>query len=252
MSLFWHSSHEERGYLVRTLNELGPTTVPGLSAALSWPEKRTERLVRELARTGEGGVVYHPESRRVEIPCLSTPAASLPPMLPPSEPAGPPKGPTPLPAQESPVVPPRWSGPTACPRCSAPMEPTAHAEALVCSRCGQLTGVRRASNAPVAAGSSPRAPAPASGPAGPIPERRLQELFAAYVSSRPVICPKCKTPFRHRGLGMYGCPACGQVVRFALDGQLGNPAGPVKELHRPSAPVPARAGPEGPNVGGRS
>ncbi|HXQ48176.1 MAG TPA: hypothetical protein VN842_00135, partial [Thermoplasmata archaeon] len=182
----------------------------------------------------------------------SPPAASPRPTLPLPEPSGPPKGPVPLRAQDPPVVAPRWSGPTACPRCAAPMEPTAHAEALVCSRCGQITGVRRPSSAPVAPATSSKAPAPASGPAGPIPERRLQELFAAYVSSRPVICPKCKTPFRHRGLGMYGCPACGQVVRFAVDGPSGTPAAPARGLNRPGELAPARTGPEGPTVGGRS
>jgi predicted RNA-binding Zn-ribbon protein involved in translation (DUF1610 family) len=222
MSLFWHSSPEERGRVVRTLNELGPTTVPGLSAALSWPEKRTERLVRELASSGEGGVVFYDATRRVEIPAAPAPSradAAIPAV--PLGPAGPGNGPSAVPAPSAPAVGPKWGGRSTCPGCSGTMEPTANGEALVCRECGRISNLPRSSRAPPAVGPSPIGAPSNGGPSSELADRRLQELFAAYVTSRPVICPKCKTPLRHQGLGMYGCPACGQVVRFSVGARAG-------------------------------
>jgi hypothetical protein len=217
MSLLWHSSREERGHLVRTLYELGPTTIPGLSAALSWPEKRTERLVRELARSGEGGVVFYAASRRVEIPRPepAPPRTDEPPAAPhgPEEP-----GPSSLPTPDPPVISSKWSGQSICPECSGTMEPTAHSEALVCRDCGSISSVPRSTRGPVS-GSSSSAGTTTAGSGGALGDRRLQELFAAYVTSRPVLCPKCKTPLRHRGLGLYGCPGCGQAVQFTSGGR---------------------------------
>jgi len=217
MSLFWHSSREERGRLVRTLYDLGPTTVPGLSAALSWPEKRTERLVRELARSGEGGVVFHSNTRRVEIPkprAAVVHAEERPVM--PHGPHGPTPVPPSLPAPSTPTLSSKWGGQSICPQCSGMMEPTAHAEALVCRDCGHITSVPRTSRGPVSESPSPSPGVVAS--SGTLAERKQQEMFAAYVTSRPVVCPKCRTTLQHRGLGSYGCPSCGHTIRFAANG----------------------------------
>ncbi|HEV2231511.1 MAG TPA: hypothetical protein VGS18_04935, partial [Thermoplasmata archaeon] len=67
MSLLFGASREDRGLIVRTLRALGPTTVPGLAAALSWSPRKTERLVRDLVRHGAGGLFYDPGSGLVRI-----------------------------------------------------------------------------------------------------------------------------------------------------------------------------------------
>ena len=205
--------------MVRTLNELGPTTVDGLAAALSWPEKRTERLVKELAKTREGGIVFYAGSRRVEI--LSLPPPRPGPGLPaapkaPAEPA--PSRPAPSPS----ALQPKWGGRMICPSCSASMQMTAGSEAMVCASCGEISNLPRSTGG--SSTGSPSLTGVSDGPVGTIPDRRLQELFAAYVTARPVICPKCKSPLRHRGLGLYGCPACGQIVQFASGERAGTMA----------------------------
>jgi hypothetical protein len=79
------------------------------------------------------------------------------------------------------------------------------------------------------ASAPPAPPAPdVSSPATSAPkeaetatDRRSQELFAAYVTSRPIPCPKCRTPLRHRALAEYSCPSCGQSVRFPKAAEAG-------------------------------
>jgi uncharacterized Zn finger protein (UPF0148 family) len=34
------------------------------------------------------------------------------------------------------------------------------------------------------------------------------------MSAKPIPCPKCRTPLRHRAWSEYVCPACGQSVKF--------------------------------------
>ena len=65
-----------------------------------------------------------------------------------------------------------------------------------------------------ATSAAPPLPVPTSTSARNVDDRRSQELFAAYVSAKPIPCPKCKTPLRHRALSEYVCPSCGQTVRF--------------------------------------
>ena len=68
--------------------------------------------------------------------------------------------------------------------------------------------------------ATPGPPAPAASlpPPGagwpPVNDRRSQELFAAWVTSSPIPCPKCRTPLRHHGVSEYSCPACGLAVAF--------------------------------------
>ena len=65
-------------------------------------------------------------------------------------------------------------------------------------------------------------------------DRKSQEMFAAWVTNRPIPCPKCRTPLRHRGISVYGCPSCGQQVRFPTPGTpavppgVSAPAGPAR------------------------
>ena len=71
------------------------------------------------------------------------------------------------------------------------------------------------------------APAPKGSPELSLEDRRSQELFAAYVSAKPIPCPKCRTPLRHRALSEYVCPACGQTVRFPKMGEARAPTAPT-------------------------
>jgi len=50
---------------------------------------------------------------------------------------------------------------------------------------------------------------------GGLDDRQAQEMFAAWVTARPIPCPRCHAPLNHRGVQSYACPACGEMVTFA-------------------------------------
>jgi predicted RNA-binding Zn-ribbon protein involved in translation (DUF1610 family) len=235
-SLFGRSS-DEVDRLRSTVRSLGTTSVPGLAAALSLRERKVERLLaHELARPGSP-VTYDPSRRLVR---WAAPPAPLP---------GPVAGPSVVPASPaSPATPRRATEPArpaiapvlvgsrlkvACPSCHVALLDAGTGELAVCPECGRL-----------AKGGAPDPPAPATGASGPPPsptstpggdgrsplslaDRRSQELFAAYVTSRPIPCPKCGVSLRHRGVSQYACPQCGQMVRFPKASEVGSgPKGP--------------------------
>lgn len=208
-----------------TVQTLGTTSVPGLAAALSWRERKAEKLLaHELGRPNTP-IVYEPGHRVVRW--------GRPPPGPPSPPVveRPPAVRTPSPPVHV-VRADRPSNPAPlgraltalCTSCHVPLIPTGSSSLAVCPQCGRLANPR----APAAA-SAPATPTPAlprsDAPPPPAParepdptamaDRRSQELFAAYVTSRPIPCPRCRTPLRHRGVSEYSCPSCGQSVRFA-------------------------------------
>ncbi|HUJ78294.1 MAG TPA: hypothetical protein VLX64_04715 [Thermoplasmata archaeon] len=204
---------DEHERLRSTVRTLGVTSVPGLAAALSWRERKTEKfLAHELAQPGTQ-VVYEPGRRLVRW---------RRPLPPPSAPPTESPGGTSRPAPEAPVRAPAAPPPvlrgttlkTLCPSCHVPLILTGSGKLAVCPECGRLSSEKAA---PPAAAAPPDAPmgAPGSAPATEAtPDRRSQELFAAYVTSRPIPCPKCRTPLRHRGVAEYACPSCGQAVHF--------------------------------------
>ena len=220
MGLLFGPSLRERSQLVRTLQGLGPTSIEGLAAALSWSPRRTERLVTSLARRGEGGIWYSPSLREVRFgpPTLEdgaaprsdvdgsgpVPALEAEPSAP--APAGAIPASSPRPGLPDPLG--RRPGLMRCVRCGGPMEQIDQGASLVCPRCGRLTRAPR---------ENPAISGPSDGPA-PLPvagtDRRSQEMLAAYVASRPIPCPRCRTPLRHAGLGSFRCPACGNSVAF--------------------------------------
>lgn len=219
MAGFFGPSEQDLERLRSTVQTLGTTSVPGLAAALSWRERKAERLLaHELARPGTP-LAYDPGRRTVRwaraLPALPTVAAS-PPVA-----ADLPSSATRPPAAPAPVFTPSGLK-TLCPSCRVPLQSTGSGSLAVCPQCGRLSSVR--TSAPVVLGTSastaPRAPPPApvttvSGDAPPaLGDRRSQELFAAWVSAKPIPCPKCRTPLRHRGVSEYACPACGHTVRF--------------------------------------
>ncbi len=206
------------------MQSLGTTSVPGLAAALSWRERKAQRvLAHELERPGSP-VVYDPARRQVR---WARPLPELPPAPPaPTVPSAPATA-VRLPSAPGPVL--TTAGlKTLCPSCHIPLQQTGTASLAVCPQCGRLSSART-SAAPSAA---PEAPAPRA-PTGPSPspttagdrsqplsDRRSQEMFAAWVNAQPIPCPKCRTALRHRGVSEYACPACGQMVRFPAPGAL--------------------------------
>jgi predicted RNA-binding Zn-ribbon protein involved in translation (DUF1610 family) len=219
MAAFFGPSPQDLQHLRSTVESLGTTTVPGLAAALSWRERKTQKvLARELERPGTP-VVYDPGRHTVRW-------ARPPPDL--SAPPAPVRAPVaaavrpPLPSAPGPVMTPAGLK-TLCPSCKVPLQSTGTASLAVCPSCGRLSSVRTGTSAlgRESPPAEPRPPAPATpsgttaGDAGaPLSDRRSQELFAAWVNAQPIPCPKCRTPLRHRGVSEYACPSCGQMVRF--------------------------------------
>ncbi|HYA55012.1 MAG TPA: hypothetical protein VEG42_05365 [Thermoplasmata archaeon] len=208
-------SQQDLERLRSAVQSLGTTSVPGLAAALSMRERKTEKLLaHELARP-DTPLIYEP-SRRV----VRWRAPAPPP--PPTEPM-----PT-APASVEPVRAPRAPSPvftpvglkTLCPHCHVALESTGTESLAVCPQCGRLSSARDGRNtAPTLPSGVPPAPRRESAEPGGLDDRRSQELFAAYVSAKPIPCPKCRTALRHRALSEYVCPACGQTVRFPKAGE---------------------------------
>jgi len=234
MAALFGPSEQDLEHLRTTVESLGTTSVPGLAAALAWRERKTEKtLAHELARPGTR-LIYDPARRvvRWKSPIAPPPAAAVA-----SSSTVTPVAPAPLRvAARSP--PPVLTGTTLkvlCPSCHVALIPTGSASLAVCPQCGRLASSR--STAPVAgpapaASPTPR-PATAANPAPSAPaqyaDRRSQEMFAAYVTSKPIPCPKCRTALRHRGLSEYVCPACAQTVQFPVG------SGPAAAAPAPSA-----------------
>lgn len=210
MALFGRTD-EELERLRTAVRMLGTTSVPGLSVALSWREHKTEKLLAmELARPGTQ-VIYEPGRRLVRFahpipmppPAISVPA---PPVV--AEAGALPPRPAPLVLRGSVLK-------AQCPSCHVALLPTGSTNLSVCPECGRLSSERTSEPATPA----PPPVAPVSGDGGSRPpiamtDRRSQEMFAAYVTSRPIPCPKCRTPLRHHGVSEYVCPSCGQLIRF--------------------------------------
>jgi len=212
MALFARTDDElER--LRAAVRMLGTTSVPGLSAALSWREHKTEKLLAmELARPGTS-VIYEPGRRLVRFThAVPEPPRSV-------------AAPAPVPVvAEAGDLPPRAAPlvlrgsvlKAQCPSCHVALLSTGSTNLSVCPECGRLSSERTAEPAAPPPPSLPVATPGEGGSRPPIAltDRRSQEMFAAYVTSRPIPCPKCRTSLRHRGVSEYVCPNCGQLIRF--------------------------------------
>jgi predicted RNA-binding Zn-ribbon protein involved in translation (DUF1610 family) len=215
VSLF-RSSSRDLDTLRSTVCTLHETTVPGLAAALSWRSRKVERLlIEELTRPGTS--LAYDSSRRVVrwVPVTSTvwhvppPAASSPP--PAAAPPPRPKVDLGAPLEAPPPVLKGNGLRSQCPSCHVGLAASTSPSLSVCPRCGRLFTSRNATStrdAPTAAPAAPPNPTPTA------PDRRSQELLAAYMTAQPIPCPHCRTELRHRGLSEYACPSCGEVVRF--------------------------------------
>ncbi len=214
---------------------LGSTSVPGLAAALSWRERRTERaLLEELSRPGTP-LTYDPALRSVRWAPRPI-ETNAPPALPGAA-AAPDSAPRAAAAAASTVT--TTTPKLSCPSCHVTLVAAASGSIVVCPNCGRLTTAR--TRDPTAAHAD-RATEPASAPAQgtmPIADRRSQELFAAYVTSRPIPCPRCRTPLRHKGVSEYACPSCGETVRFASASPPGGGGAPPVTIASREAPAAA-------------
>jgi predicted RNA-binding Zn-ribbon protein involved in translation (DUF1610 family) len=218
-------------HLRSAVRALGTTSVPGLAAALSWREKKTEKfLAHELARPNTP-LLYDPSRRTVRwgaVVALPTPVATPALSATPASFGATPRAP-------SPVYTPTGMK-TLCPHCQVTLQSTGSPGLVVCPQCGRLSSARSGGYAATSAPASPPpmpAPPPltvrsGSPPASTSPtDRRSQELFAAWVTNQPIPCPKCRTPLRHRGVSEYACPACGQTVRFDGPGETAAAVAPL-------------------------
>ncbi|MCI4336301.1 MAG: hypothetical protein L3K17_03775 [Thermoplasmata archaeon] len=245
MSLLFGPSRRDQVHLLSTLQSLHTTSIAGLSAALSWSDRKTERVLREVLTQTGSAVVYDPRRRTVGVRS----AATSNPQISTTVSGGLAEGsavastPTSAPTSPAPILPKEFGGGGRCPRCQVPLLPTATGDAAVCPKCGQMSTRRGRPAAPAASPSAIEVRAPSgSAPSAPLPEngrtvvqsgdRRSQELFAAWVTARPIPCPRCRSTLQHRGVGEYGCPTCGHRVAFETSGIGGS--------------ARARAGPPGP------
>jgi predicted RNA-binding Zn-ribbon protein involved in translation (DUF1610 family) len=232
---FWSRSvSDERQHAIATLRSLGPTSVPGLAAALSWSVPRTQKVLGELARRGPPGLVYDVRSGTIRWG-PATPPSAAPPSRTPSElralggTNSPPRtGLSPSPdasalgrsvtvppgAFRSTVVPPAPSPsirvarseptPRECSRCHTPVVPTDTADEFACPMCG-----RRVTSAGTWVSPSPGHTATAAGP-----DPRIQQLIADWATGRPSPCPQCHQPIRHTTNGEFHCGSCGTRIAY--------------------------------------
>jgi predicted RNA-binding Zn-ribbon protein involved in translation (DUF1610 family) len=230
--------------LRQTLPHLGPTSsLTGIAAALSWNERRVERTVREWERLQPMRVAYDPLSRTVRL--LGAPAPPAPAPTVASATPPPPSTADPTPPV---VLPKSWGGGVNCRSCGTAMEPTGTGSGLFCPGCGRLAASHHTaapalpspalapsrSPSPTSGGSPPTGgPAVATGTGHPVSDRKAQEMFAAWATSQPIPCPRCRIPLRHNGVGQYKCPGCGESARFV--GESGGPRLAAPPLAPPAA-----------------
>lgn len=242
MSPFFHPSEQDRQALQSAVKSLRETTVAGLAAALSWRTRKVERLlVDELTRSGTR-MAYDPARRVVRwvppVPVVwSKPPASAP------EPAAPTRpavdlGPT---LAAPPPVFRAGELRAHCPSCHVALVASASPSLNVCPQCGRLFSSRVATSS----AQEPERPpsSQVANGAGPPPttvysDRRSQELLAAYVTAQPIPCPRCQTPLRHRGVSEYGCPSCGETVRFGTSGGVATVLASRSTVAPPAPPAP--------------
>jgi predicted RNA-binding Zn-ribbon protein involved in translation (DUF1610 family) len=225
MASLFGPSEQDLERLRSTVQSLGTTSVPGLAAALSWRERKAEKLLaHELHRPGTP-LVYDPGRRTVRWAVLPVPVAPAEPSALPDTSRSGALRPPPAPA---PVFTPAGIK-TLCPSCHVALQSTGSGTLAVCPKCGRLSSVHtgvsgRADLVPSAAPAPTPTPTTAGDSPLPLSDRRSQEMFAAWVTAQPIPCPKCRTPLRHRGVSEYACPSCGQMVKFPTISSAPTPA----------------------------
>jgi uncharacterized Zn finger protein (UPF0148 family) len=234
MAPLFGPSASDLEHLRSAVRALGTTSVPGLSAALSWREHKTEKLLAHELALPNTPIVYDPARRTVRWAAAPPPPVAPPPATP-LPVAGAVAAPTPR-APRAPVPTYTPSGlKVVCPHCHVPLLSTGSTGLVVCPQCGRLSSARGVGGVPDAPPPAPATTtiADASTPTG-LSDKKSQEMFAAWVTNQPIPCPKCRTPLRHQGISVYGCPSCGQQVRFPAPkssmapASVAPPAGPLR------------------------
>ncbi len=230
MPPFWGPSVKERSHLIETLETLGPTSLLGLSAALSWSPRRTEKVVVEVIQREEADLIYDRATQTISFPAQPQ-VANPAPATTPGTASAPPVSASVSGAYSAPPM--TSSSRTLrslgqiveCPACRVGLETTGTGDSLYCPKCGRLTsaasvraygpstGDENSLSIPTPPGAA--APGTVATNSTPRADRRAQELFAAWVTASPIPCPKCRTPLKHRSFAQYTCPKCGQSVTFA-------------------------------------
>lgn len=223
MAFLFGSSRRDQVHLLSTIQSLNTASVAGLAAALSWSERKTERVLREVM--GQTGTALRFDAARRTVRVVGAPATPELPASVSGAVAAPVAPPAVAPVAPTPILPKEFGGAGRCARCQVPLLTVATGDAAVCPKCGQMS-TRRARPAAAVDAQGPE-PARASVAASPSPprgengrtvveagDRRSQELFAAWVTARPIPCPRCRSTLQHRGVGEYGCPSCGHRVAF--------------------------------------
>lgn len=245
MAPFFGNSRREQVHLLSALESLGSTSVSGLAAALSWSVRKTDRCLQELSGSAAIPITYNRASGVVTwgtpsaLPAAPDPTApateSISEPTPRTAPTTPRADSDPPPATRDPVAPTRGR----CPSCHSNLAATGGDGLGYCVACGRLVPLTSAVQSIPGLGAAEHKsviarPTPADGV-----DRRAQEMFAAYVTSRPIPCPKCRKSMTHRGPGSYACPACGEKVKFPTQ-ELPTAAppapGPAPVLERPPLP----------------
>ncbi|HEV2316481.1 MAG TPA: hypothetical protein VGV89_02770 [Thermoplasmata archaeon] len=91
-----------------------------------------------------------------------------------------------------------------CPNCHVPYLPAGTADRWGCPHCGRHAP---GNTIPAGAATAVRPDTTASAP-----DRRQQELLAAWMLGQSVACPKCKSRLRRLGPGAFVCASCGHGV----------------------------------------
>ena len=243
MSPLWGPSRRDQVHLLSALESLGSTSIAGLSAALSWPTRKTERTLRDVVASGAAPLRFDAGRQMVEwiTPVPRSPSS-------PAEPLRAEVGPRPaatslafartVQALEAQIKPRRSvtlstvsgsSGVSRCPACHSTLESTGDGAHGYCTKCGRLIKLSAAVQPIPGLDAATHRSVTAPVRSGNGADRKSQELFAAWVSQRPIPCPRCRTTMNHHGVSEYSCPACGEQVKF-----------PKPEL---GAPAPATEGP---------
>ncbi|MCI4368068.1 MAG: hypothetical protein L3K09_00680 [Thermoplasmata archaeon] len=241
MSLLFGLSRRDRDLVVATVDRLGDTTVRKLSAVLSWPERRTRLFLERIAAEPGTEIAYSALLDTVARR-RSAPVAFVP-VPPPVAPTGaPPPGPSLAPPPvELPRLPRSYGGGARCSHCNVPFEPTGQGNITFCPNCGALSRATIRVSAPTAANARAAGVRPDEAPATSRPtpvaaDRKSQEMFAAWVTARPIPCPRCRTSLKHRGVGQYICPSCGHSVAFPHgSSSLGTPLASPPPVRLPGA-----------------
>src|SRR5271156_4468204 len=137
MAALFGPSTSDLEHLRSAVRALGTTSVPGLAAALSWREKKTEKfLAHELARPNTP-ILYDPSRRTVRWGAVVTlPAPVATPTILAAAPS----------SMSTPRAPPPAYTPTGlktlCAHCHVALQSTGSPGLVVCPQCGRLSTAR--------------------------------------------------------------------------------------------------------------